>query len=477
MSKNESAKAKKRTYIQEKVNNILELFKREKIIIDYQVLKGNSIFPVVDKKIRTIIERELSNINVTDEKGRDVKSKFVDNLSKYAKTYTDKLIYPNVNVNAIITATDNKNYALFARSSDMRERFRNILWDSQILKQYALADYSILLHMQDEESDEKYLKDHTNLTNKLQKFLDAPRSINSLDEIISDEDFYWKFSNAYINTFKNDGAKNDARGKAFEEWLGLIFKDEFNLKRWNNPIKAKQKGFMYNIFNLIMSEFVRDRANKKISKIEVLVGNDIPPLLPSSDPKSHDYTRKPKTDVCIKIKYKSESNFNYYTISAKCSAGNYVSAHDYKVYDYIEALDLDLDENHKENDIALVKALDNFQDEGSYSDMDPIHEEPLKEGLKKHLKELYTWVVSGKCVNPDKYPYYTDEKIQIANYLVCYNYKTKELKIHTAEEYIDYLLKKKVNSRNGSGTVLAFTYPSGGKNHRIQLNIPLDWSK
>ena len=474
MSKEQQQRAQQKKMTQDIIKDILYLLKNNNIISDYKLTGGNGITSILVEEVSDIITKTVSDVNITNKNGKNVKNKIIKDLTATAKNHIKKLLPIDIKTYALITAADMKKYAIISNSGQLGERIRQFLWDAQRTKQYAFADYCVFLHTPGKLSDDKYNKEHKKAKNQFNKYINTPNSINSLDYFLSEEEFFWKFANIFIASKKEDdndnsGQIDDARGKVYELLLAIIFKFEINWKRWNG--KTQSGGFMYNMFCQLMNKFTENRDDSKIDDIIVDFGNDITELLPSSNPDTSNRKRKPKTDVRIKIKYKSETEYTSYTISAKCSSAESVSAHEYRVYDFIEALDLG------ESDKDLIKALNDFQDKGNFSDMKKENKALFKAGIIAHKEALYKWVITGECVNEKRYPYITDRALQIANYLVCYNPKTKETLIHTSQDYINYLLTKKIKKNNHSGTPLTFTHPSGGKGNYIQIKIPLNWHK
>lgn len=444
MDKAQTIKGSSKADASKIIANIMEALKNDNIIKNYHKGTLNKIF--IDE---TTLETEEC-IDVTLFKTPTAAKKQKNILDNYIKRKINSFLPYAINTIGLIIAADNKRYALFNCNGQIGERIRNIFWDSTQAKSYHLADHCILLHRNSPQSSKDNTVEHKNQLENFNQYQSYAHSINSLDEILTDEELYWKLINISINSLSK-GAQDDARGNVFEKFIINILTHEPNWEKWNSP--GNVDGFMYDVFEKIISKL----TNSKNQILDIKASKDIP------DIENHG---KPKTDLYIQIKFKGNTYYDTFTVSVKCSKEKYVSAHEYSADSFFEALDL------KETDRPFMDALLSFQSVGAFKKLKPSDYENLKNGLQQHSKSLYNWVIKGECVNPSRFPYTKYPNMQIANYLLCYNYETGSIHIHTANEYIDWL---QTQNDLASGTPLSFTYPSKNKNKKIQVKIPINF--
>lgn len=245
-----------------------------------------------------------------------------------------------------------------------------------------------------------------------------------------------------VGDCKNNGARNDKRGRRFEDVFAAIMENEGNLTRAQKS--EPNGGYFYGLFEQVLGRLEIDP-----SKVETITASNHIRKLESGG--------NPKTDVLLGVKEKGNNAEKRYTFSLKASNKKTVSVHEYTADDFADALN--------PADDKLRHLLNEFQKAGSRKDMEGDDGVLLQEKLKDYRLKLDKWVLSGKTDEFDSGEIYAD-------YLLALEIDSSIVRMNSVDEYCE--LREAENSgKYGFGTIFAWTYPSKMRGKKIQLKMKI----
>ena len=230
------------------------------------------------------------------------------------------------------------------------------------------------------------------------------------------------------------GAKTDALGDLYEEYVKIIFQtNEYidNFNRGCQPTTVEEEVMQavcknFNITNIASVEFLK---------------------VPKTDAGG-----EPKTDLCILI---NENTYIKSTIKhSHCSS---VSIAEFSVEAIVSAIGIE--------DQRTISLMEKHQREASAKNFTPEDKSYLTEGLSGCKKSLVLWALSG-APKPS-------EDLRVADFSINFavDKNTKRMQ-HFVTHTMESLVDKITNRKSGFGTGLSWTYATGTKGRKIQYKGP-----
>ena len=406
-------------------------------------IKENTAKSITGKKALEALEMLLENLK-TNNYIKDYIPKYKDKGgTAEGKSYSLYAAF-------IVTLANDELWALYDTTSCKTDRLKQQHWDSFLLKHFypqregKLISRCYLIYpdgVKTKEIDE--FKRNNEIITQIQKGNDA---LPELDGILSQSELQAVIE--HIGFGEEDNGKNwDKRGKFFENFVASLLKNPSNIRKWNG--EQTDNGLFYANFVKIMTKLGLN--GKKIDSVSAKTGKALG-RLPSGG--------TPKTDVLVMVNVKDEG-IKYFPISCKKTSANMVSAHQYPAEAFTKALGI--------TDVKTILSLGRFQSIGSYRKMDREDIEILTKHMKKNVRTLAEWVISGLH---GEY----NSRDQIAKYMITYKEEkdpNSTFDIYTVDEYVDRILDPKYIEKGMFGTPFQWTYASKGKGKSIQLKMPV----
>lgn len=245
----------------------------------------------------------------------------------------------------------------------------------------------------------------------------------------------------------NKGSYYGRSGFKFERYIAEILNDPVNLKKYKTGNRE------CNEYALILDKVLIDYNVDKKDLININATDTVLKL---------NNLGSPKTDVHA-VFYTTVRKNIVVNINIKNTTVKSVSCHDYRAKDFCRVV--------APNDLDFCKAVNIFQRAGSWGNFKELVRDDEKykkyiNVIKSYMPKIARWAISGAG---DIENLGCKEK-QVANYLLTRNPKTNNCSFITVEEYL-----KKLDDmpKNRPGAPFQWTYPSGQRQKRIQLKMPV----
>lgn len=326
-----------------------------------------------------------------------------------------------------VTLADDSTVALFSTSSLRSDRVRTKQWQAHNIKQVSRVEYAVII-LPDESAYDSGTVPRDEIRNN--------EVVSAIDDILTVKEFY-DYAMDVAGANMGVGKGNDFVGRRMESMLVSVLRNRDNLKRLQGS--ETETGYMYDLYHKVMSAI---RVNP--ASIACVSATNEVPSLPNGG--------NPKTDVAMTILLQ-DGNVASFTFTLKNSERDMVSVHEYPADAFADVLD-------PANEV-LRSLLRAFQAAGSKKAMSPDDAEALERELKPYLRKLDRWVFGG-------YGGRTSDPIQLAEYIITHDKRSKQYAVHSIDEYIDALEKDNDGTR-GFGTIYNRTYASKKRGKTIQL--------
>ncbi len=355
----------------------------------------------------------------------------------------------------IIETLDDKFIVVRSTTSYRQDRIKTSFYDLQGINQHAAFASNIIASVFVVPDSEIKIESLKKRIEEKKQYSPASHILNLSEFITFLEGYQYEIETKReeqkaAKTAKEKGSIFGKRGNSFEKAIVEILSDYNNLKQCKN-------GQLENthIYNQIISRILKDRQIV-ITKIVKIKATNAVPLLKNGG--------NPKTDIIVYIETDADEIFKE-TLSLKNTTKDRVSCHDYTAKAFIEVL--------KCSNTKLAKYLSYFQDFPTYTAFKEniptgYSESEFSELLEKSQLMLIQWALRGMHDHKNL----TRPKVQISNYLLISN--GDKTVFYSMKDYIRIMLK---NTKLKFGVPFSWTYPSKQRGKRIQLKVPIFFSK
>ncbi len=345
-----------------------------------------------------------------------------------------------------VTFRNKETWILFSTTSLRTDRFKAKQWDSFNIK---IIDPKIqkafIICTDDDNEIENFCNNHA-----------SNKDLLYVDGILSQEGFFHLIDDKILGSVLN-GRKAAKVGLNFQSLLGMILKNEQNLRKYQGS--KKSIGILYNNFKIVLQKLLEKDGNSQSDIKDISASTKIPDLPQYTyEDGTTKKGGKAKTDLLLSVKFKDQ-DLKKYTISCKNIQANKATVFEFPPKYCAEILSkAGLSKNEK-NKLELL--LDKFLECGGPTLMSKEDAQQLENLLKPHLDFFQKWALRGTdkhYSNPD----------QLADYIVTRKSGENEYFIETIEECIQRLTTKHF------GTIFGWTVTKTDKKTKkknIRLTI------
>ena len=318
-------------------------------------------------------------------------------------------------------------------STSPRDRMKEFYWDTYNIKRLDnTIESSIFVYPSKCKEEDRF--------RAIRKDFESGELYCDIDFFISSDELFDLIQDYALNGLI-EGSRRGRSGNNFEKLVAAVLssKGNFNYLQTKDPLECCHR---FDMFTTILEKIGRNESID-IKSINKITASTQIPQLPSKG--------KAKTDVILHMQT-SMNTYKTVTISCKKTSDDWVSFHEYSYEDFCDVLN--------PNDMKLKLLLKEFQRCGGPTEFGESNAIALENALTPYHNKLNYWVLGGNGGqgNPNT---------QWARYLLCHSSNTKEISIHTINEYIDILQQNNICGQ--FGTLFKWTFASGRKGKSIQL--------